>query len=146
MQGTSRYFSGGYPFKARLFIAPDDRDQLDHLDKSMLEYLLVPFAPNLTVLTDTSGGNSDKYLSLDDTSNCDACRLSHQPFRQFDLKVIQVGTSLVLVTFSVFEEVTWELVGIVDGFDVDAFSEQHGAFADASLVVLSDARHGYAGK
>ena len=112
----------------------------------MLEYLLVPFAPNLTVLTDTSGGNSDKYLSLDDTSNCDACRLSHQPFLQFDLKVIQVGTSLVLVTFSVFEEVTWELVGIVDGFDVDAFSEQHGAFADASLVVLADTRHGYAGK
>lgn len=109
------------------------------MDRSLIEYLLVPFAPNLTVLTDTSGGNSDKYLSLDDTSNCDACRLSHQPYHQFDLKVIQVGTSLVLVTFSVFEEITWELVGAMDRFDVDAFSESHDAFADASSALHANA-------
>ena len=68
--------------------------------------MCVPFAPNIHILSDVpSLPISD---SVPDSCTCDLCNIS-LPFG-FDFKIIQVNYENVLILFSTYEIVTWELV------------------------------------
>lgn len=117
-QGTHNYISEGYSFKTRAFIAPSDVEHLNQLDSDMLEYVCIPFEPNITIVTDTSNrGIDDSFSNFDDTNSSDGGLFHYPPTSAFDLKIIRISSTVTLITFMVHEEVTWSFVDVKELLD-----------------------------
>ena len=110
-----QYYSKGYPFQSRLFINPSDVEHLSQIDSDIIEHLCVPFAPNITLLSDSNNRGNDKgNTNQDETRNCDSYQSSYPSTNVFDIRIVRISSTVSFVSFVINEEVTWDLVSIAN--------------------------------